>query len=333
MRFHLRQIATLLFLGICLMRSEADTRTVFQDRFFSRNPEMNAQRAAQTQAILKIITAAADGKSANRFGQPSDGVSLGLFILDPDNVTTTSVFAIAVLRNQTVEPVNFWAGLDEDILAFGAFGTGNQSVERTTRGQYFGGTVLLRNGMPAPRERIRQTKVTLEADTQIVYEINIGSLFNFEPGKEVVLTAIGRLRDARYNVIREIRSENVIVIPKEKNSKPSLFDGPHIPAEYMKYATNPPIRNDPPSNPGDAIKTRLPHPPSQPPVVAYPVKTAPSRVEVGKGGTAAIKVDEPPPLAGPDHVENPAGSSQTKYFLAGTVLALLVVGGLLLRRR
>lgn len=333
MRSNLMQIVIVLAISIYAMQSLADTKTVFRERFFSRDPEMNAQRAAQKEAILKIINAAAEGTSTNQFGQPSDGVSFGLFLLEPDNMTTSSMYVAAVLRNQTSEPLIFFGTRDQDVLALNAIGAGNLSIERTGTGQYFGGTVLGRNGRPAPREDGDPRIMTLDAGAQIVYEINIASLFNFEPGKEVLLTAIGRLRDSRRNVIREVRSENVIVIPKEKSNKPSLFDGPHIPAEHMKYATNRPVRNEPPSNPADAIKTRLPHPPSRPPVVVDLVKTAPSREAVGKGGAATNKVTGPVSPAGQDHAENAAGSSQTKYYLASIVLSLLAIGGFLLKRR
>ena len=334
MRPKLTTSVMVLATAFCAMQSPGATMTVFRERFFSRDPEMNTQRAAQKTEILKIINAAAEGTSTNRFGQPADGLSFGLFILEPDNVTTTAMYAAAVLRNQTSEPLVYFGTLDRDILAFNAIGAGNLSIERTQAGQYFGGRVLTRDGKPAGREDDDHRIRTLDAGAQIVYEINIANLFKFEPGKEVVLTAIGQLRDNRHNVTREIRSENVIVVPQAKSNRPSLFDGPHFPAEYMKYATNPPIRiSEPLPKPGDEIKTRLPHPPSQPPVAAASVKTAPHGDGAGNGRPATNKVIEPPTPIGQDHVANSPGTSRTKYFLAGTILALLITGGFLLKRR
>ncbi len=320
-------------LTFCGTAIAADTKIVFKERFITRDAGMNAQRAEQKENIRRIINAASLAESQNRFGRTSDGLSVGLFILEPDNVTISSMYAALVLWNQTPDPVTFWGTMDHDIFALNAIGVGNHGIERTREGEFFGDSLLIRDGRPVVFEQGPPKKVTLQGGTQFVYEINLANVFKFKPNEEVVLTATGRLRDPQYNITRELRSENVIVVPKEKSSKASLFDGPHIPAEYMKYATNRPMRNEPPPNPADAIKTRLPHPPSQLPAVADRVKTAPSGEGVGKGRTATNKVTEPPRSADQDYVENPAGSSQTKYFLAGTVLALLVIGGFLLRRR
>ena len=300
--------------------------------FFSTIPEPREQRELQMKRILSKIDDVDQGRTDISFGPAQNGIRLAILLLEPENATATKVHVAVVLRNDSPDALQYH-GTDSSVLEFSAFDSAGKLLAYTRQGAVYGGPPLPGGRRPGGAE----PRWTIPQGGQVIYEINLGDVFDIPAGKPVTFAAMAKIKGEDMRARFEVRSLAAALTPRPPNEAKSLYDEPEIPAwalARMKayYATNAPLQR---SNWATGMAQAKPGParamlqiggPTNSNMTGVP-KSLSSQVpaaDVPKLPANTNKISDPLPPADKTPVEEATEPSQTKYYLGALFLALLV---------
>ncbi len=314
-----------------------DRATIFPREFFSGNPDLLRPRNVQIQGIRDLLGKVNEGESQNSYGFAANGIRLGIFILDPNSASQTRIYTAVVLRNDSVEPFTYH-GMDNQILEIVASGSSGESLKRTRTGSLFHGSSL------ASRSRLpmmKLPKVTIPAGGQVVYEINLATLFEIPVNEAITVSSVARPLDDRWKSLLESKSPSVVVTPKQDTCVPSVYDGPFLPESVLTAMknyrqTNAVVER---SNFAAQIAQARAERKASPFYSNHLANVRSNEIlRATQWGGSVVplptnKVADPTPPSNVEPVGEAIAPSHIKYYLAGIVLALLAISGFFLRRK
>ena len=208
---------------LCCPCVAADRVTVFKKSSGGTTvPEVISQRRIQEISILKSIDAIDQGSVLPGFGFPENGIRMALIDLDPARANPTRVYIALVLRNDSSQGLTFH-GHDSRVIKISGFDEMGQPLARTVLGNSSYG------GPNTAAVSISVSQTVLPPGAQVVYEINLATLFVIPPNKSATFSGSAILMQSRDIPRIEVRSPSVSIVPKTADASRSIYDPPIVP--------------------------------------------------------------------------------------------------------